>query len=183
MSSNRTILSLTTCYDLAFEQMDVKTAFLHGYKKTTSDHCVFVKRFSDDDFIILMLYVDDMLIVGRNTSIIDKLKQELSKSFVMEDLGPAKCVALSTTKSEFIAATKACKEMLWKKKFIHKFGFIQERYVMYCDSERAIQLGKNSTFHARSKHIDVSMLLDSWHGDIPHIVGEEICWVRVPLCG
>jgi len=31
-------------------------------KKTTSDHCVFVRKFSDDDFIILLLYVDDILI-------------------------------------------------------------------------------------------------------------------------
>ncbi|GMI96853.1 cysteine-rich RLK (RECEPTOR-like protein kinase) 8 [Hibiscus trionum] len=61
-----------------------------GYKKTTSDHCVFVKRFSSDNFIILLLYVDDMLIVGRNASRIDKLKQELSKSFLMKDLGLAK---------------------------------------------------------------------------------------------
>ena len=39
-----------------------------GYKKTTSDLCVFVKSFSNDDFIILLLYVDDMLIVGKNVS-------------------------------------------------------------------------------------------------------------------
>ena len=39
-----------------------------GYRKTTYDHCVFVQKFSDDDYIILLLYVDDMLIVGRNPS-------------------------------------------------------------------------------------------------------------------
>ena len=39
-----------------------------GYKKTTSDHCVFVKKFSNDDFIVLLLYVDDMLIIGKNVS-------------------------------------------------------------------------------------------------------------------
>ena len=57
-----------------------------GYKKTTFDHCVFVQRFSHDDFIILLLYVDDMLIVGQSASRIAKLKQELSKSFAMKDL-------------------------------------------------------------------------------------------------
>ena len=36
-----------------------------GYHKTTLDHCVFVIKFSNDDFIILLLYVDDMLIVGK----------------------------------------------------------------------------------------------------------------------
>nr|AAA03505.1 reverse transcriptase [Capsicum annuum, Peptide Transposon Partial, 88 aa] [Capsicum annuum] len=31
-----------------------------GNKKISSDHCVFAQRFSDNDFIILLLYVDDM---------------------------------------------------------------------------------------------------------------------------
>ena len=62
----------------------------HGYKMNKTDHCVFVRKFSDDDFIILLLYVDDMLIVGRNISKISELKETLSKSFAMKDLGPAR---------------------------------------------------------------------------------------------
>jgi len=49
------------------------------------DHCVFMKRYGDDDFIILLL-IDDMLIVGHNRSKINKLKEVLSKSFIMKDL-------------------------------------------------------------------------------------------------
>ena len=37
-----------------------------GYHKTQADHCVFVKKFEGGDFLILLLYVDDMLIVGRH---------------------------------------------------------------------------------------------------------------------
>ena len=37
-----------------------------GYRKPNLDQCVFFQRFGDDDFIILLLYVDDMLIVGMN---------------------------------------------------------------------------------------------------------------------
>ena len=48
-----------------------------------SDHCVFMKRYGDDDFIILLL-IDDMLIVGHNRSKINKLKEVLSKSFVIK---------------------------------------------------------------------------------------------------
>lgn len=61
-----------------------------SYKKTTSSHCVFVQQFSDCDFIFLLLYVDDMLIVGRNASRIDRLKKQLSKSFAIKDLEQAK---------------------------------------------------------------------------------------------
>jgi ATP-binding cassette subfamily B (MDR/TAP) protein 1 len=62
------------------------------YKRCSSDHCVFIKRFSGDDYIILLLYVDDILIVGKNVSRIARIKKELSKSFFMKDLGPAKCI-------------------------------------------------------------------------------------------
>ena len=62
----------------------------HGYSKTTSNHCVFVKKFSDGNFIVLLLYVDDMLIVGQDFSKINHLKIELGKFFAMKDLGPAK---------------------------------------------------------------------------------------------
>ena len=62
----------------------------NGFSKTNSHHCVFVKYFSDSKFIILLLYVDDMLIVGQDSTMINRLKLELSKSFAMKDLGPAK---------------------------------------------------------------------------------------------
>jgi ATP-binding cassette subfamily B (MDR/TAP) protein 1 len=61
-----------------------------GYRKAQPDHCVFTKRYAEGDFIILLLYVDDMLIVGNGTKRIALLKKALSKSFAMKDLGPAK---------------------------------------------------------------------------------------------
>ena len=62
----------------------------HGYNKTTSNLCVFIRKFSNDDFKILLLYIDDMLIIGHDSRKIDKLKRELSKYFSMKDLGLAK---------------------------------------------------------------------------------------------
>ena len=56
----------------------------HGYNRTTSDHCVFTRKFSGDDFIILLL------IIGHDSSKIERLKRELSKSFSMKGLGSAK---------------------------------------------------------------------------------------------
>jgi hypothetical protein len=66
-----------------------------------------------------------------------------------------KCIALSTTEAEYIAITEVSKELLWIKKFLQKLGFQQEKYVLYYDSQSAIYLSKNSTFHSQSKHIDV----------------------------
>ena len=60
------------------------------YKRTFVDSCVYVRRFPDDKAIILLLYVDDMLIVGQDADMIQKLKRELSKTFDMKDLGNTK---------------------------------------------------------------------------------------------
>ena len=61
-----------------------------GYHKTQTDHCVFMKKHDGGNFLVLLLYVDDMLIVGQELKKIRILKKALSKSFAMRDMGPAK---------------------------------------------------------------------------------------------
>ncbi|KNA18313.1 hypothetical protein SOVF_071950, partial [Spinacia oleracea] len=142
MTSIRTVLGLAASLDLKLEQLDVKTAFLHGdlheeiymdqpggfdekgkdklvfklkkslyglkqaprqwyrkfdsfmtsngYKCTTADPCVYFRKFPGGNFIILLLYVDDMLIVGQDANVIQNLKKAFSKLFDMKDLGPSK---------------------------------------------------------------------------------------------
>ena len=45
-----------------------------GYTRYQADHCCYVKYF-DNSYIILLLYVNDMLIVGSSIEEINKLKQ------------------------------------------------------------------------------------------------------------
>ena len=61
----------------------------NGFKHTTADPCVYVKCFGES-FVLLLLYVDDMLILGKDMSIISRLKKDLSNSFAMKDLRRAK---------------------------------------------------------------------------------------------
>ena len=62
----------------------------HEYTKINANHCVYVKKFPDVKFLILLLYVDDMLIVGQDASMIGDLKKDLFKAFDMKDLGPTR---------------------------------------------------------------------------------------------
>ena len=66
-----------------------------------------------------------------------------------------KCVSTSTTEAEYIAAVDAGKDVLWMKNFLQELGMKQEKYVLFCDSQSAIHLAKNSSYHSRTKHIDV----------------------------
>jgi hypothetical protein len=55
------------------------------------DHCVYLKR-SNNSFIILFLYVDDILIARNSKEMIDTAKKWLSSNFEMKDMGEASYV-------------------------------------------------------------------------------------------
>ncbi|MCO5588831.1 hypothetical protein L7F22_042791 [Adiantum nelumboides] len=60
-----------------------------GYMRSETDHCLYIKRMADGSLLILVLYVDDMLIVGKDKHNVDALKSKLSENFAMKDLGNA----------------------------------------------------------------------------------------------
>ena len=62
----------------------------HGYTWCHSDHCVYFKRLDNDSYIILCLYVDDMLLAGSSMDHIKGLKCQLAHAFSIKDLGAAK---------------------------------------------------------------------------------------------
>ena len=66
-----------------------------------------------------------------------------------------KIVALSTTEAEYVAVTEASKEMVRLQSFLEELGKKQEDNVLYCDSQSAIHLAKNPSFHSRTKHIQL----------------------------
>jgi len=59
-----------------------------GFTRSKADHCVYFNLIVDH-VIYLVLYVDDMLLVGNDKEIIQDLKTHLSSKFDMKDLGAA----------------------------------------------------------------------------------------------
>ncbi|GKF52302.1 retrotransposon protein, putative, ty1-copia subclass, partial [Tanacetum coccineum] len=106
----RILIAITAFYDYEIWQMDVKTAFLNGYlseevymeqpegfvnpkypKRFHSNHdepCVYLKA-SGSNVTFLILYVDDILIMGNSIPMLQDVKSYLGKYFAMKDLGEA----------------------------------------------------------------------------------------------
>ena len=59
-----------------------------GFIHSKEDHCIYFKQVRDH-FIILLLYVDDILLIGNNKEMIKGVKSQLSSQFEMKDLGAA----------------------------------------------------------------------------------------------
>ncbi|GJW30149.1 retrotransposon protein, putative, ty1-copia subclass [Tanacetum coccineum] len=107
----RILIAIAAYYDYEIWQIDVKTAFLNGYlseeqasrqwnkrfydelKKFgfTQNHdepCVYLKA-SGCNVTFLILYVDDILIMGNNIPMLQDVKSYIGRYFAMKDLGEA----------------------------------------------------------------------------------------------
>ena len=60
----------------------------NGFRISECDKCVYFKD-TVNGYVIVCLYVDDMLIIGSNNNIIKAIKRMLTSEFDMKDLGVA----------------------------------------------------------------------------------------------
>ncbi|RYE20331.1 MAG: hypothetical protein EOP45_11235, partial [Sphingobacteriaceae bacterium] len=68
---------------------DTVTSF--GFKENIVDRCIYLK-ISGSKFIILVLYVDDILLATNDLGLLRQTKEFLSKNFEMKDMGEASYV-------------------------------------------------------------------------------------------
>ena len=132
-------------------------AYLHGtldYKLTYGTTDSSLVGYSDADGSML----EDRKAISGSAFIIDggavtwsSKKQEL--------------VSLSTTESEYVAATHATKEALWLISLIKQiFGHLDLPVTLFNDNQSAIALAKDQQYHARTKHIDIRFHFISFAG-------------------
>ncbi|GJZ61494.1 retrotransposon protein, putative, ty1-copia subclass [Tanacetum coccineum] len=112
----RILIAIAAFYDYEIWKMDVKTTFLNGY--LNEDIYIFyeeIKKFgfaqnldepsvyqkaSGSNVTFLILYVDDIIIMGNHIPSLQNVKSYLGKCFAMKDLG----------KAAFILGIKICRD-------------------------------------------------------------------------
>ncbi|GKB43530.1 retrovirus-related pol polyprotein from transposon TNT 1-94 [Tanacetum coccineum] len=139
----RVILSLTACEDYELEQLDVKTAFLHG-------SLMYLMVYTRPDIayavsIVSKYLANPGLVYGR-----DQWKHVDVDGFVDADY--AKDL---DKEAEYMALTEAVKESIWLKGLLIELGVNLRSVVVNSDNKSAIHLSRNATFLDRMKHINV----------------------------
>nr|GFA99294.1 hypothetical protein [Tanacetum cinerariifolium] len=116
--------------------------------------CVYHKA-SRSDVVFLILYVDDILIMGNNIPRLKEVKDYLGKCFSMKDLGEATyilgvvdwkskkqtTIAMHSAQAKYIVDSEAAMEAVWIRKFVGDLGvmpLINKPINMYCDNSVAI---------------------------------------------
>ncbi|KAI3719057.1 hypothetical protein L6452_19947 [Arctium lappa] len=118
-TSIRVLLAIVAMDDLELEQLDVKTAFLHGGLEET----IYMKQ--PEGFISEGKpdYVYDMLIACKDTSEIKWLKDKLKSEFEMKDLGPAQKVLGREIVRDRKSSTLRLTQQDYIQKILNPFNF------------------------------------------------------------
>lgn len=61
-----------------------------GFQKCLSDYCVFIQDKGFDSCVIVIIYVDDMILASSLEAQIQRIKQQISAKFEIDDLGELK---------------------------------------------------------------------------------------------
>lgn len=61
-----------------------------GFKRSTTDNCLYFKRFDDGNWCIILIYVDDILITATDENIVNQVQKDISSTFEIKSLGEIK---------------------------------------------------------------------------------------------
>jgi Reverse transcriptase (RNA-dependent DNA polymerase) len=59
----------------------------NGFERSSSEPSLYVKKSEKGEFLIVCLYVDDMIYMGTSQNLVEKFKESMKKRFEMTDLG------------------------------------------------------------------------------------------------
>ena len=82
----------------------------YGFEQSVAEPCVY-KQIDKDNVVFLVLYVDDILLIGNDLESLYKVKNWLASQFQMKDLGEASYILgiqmIRDRKNKFLALSQA----------------------------------------------------------------------------
>ena len=97
-----------------------------GYRKSDADSCLYVKSIKKDDgrisFVILGVYVDDIVPVSNDTEMLNNEKESLCRRFDMDDRGEVHYLLGMLIKRDRAAKTLSISQRSYTEKILKRFG-------------------------------------------------------------
>jgi hypothetical protein len=147
-----------------------------GFHVSDADPCVFTRMSKGDQLEIVSVYVDDLIIIAETLEDIRQIKQSLSQTFKMKDLGELHyCLGMNVHIDE--NGIYLCQSQ-YIQRLLEKYG-LSEANVVSTPMDSNVKLVKNDSY---SKRVDSSRyqsmvgsllhLARATRPDIAHAVGS-----------
>ena len=102
---------------------DLKSALLNlNYQQSDADESIFILRTSPTKFIIIAVYVDDILAFAKTTDEINNIFSQLSKRFTLRNLGPVKKFLGIDFQRPHPTGPIFISQSTYARRILHKFG-------------------------------------------------------------
>ncbi|GKE05009.1 ribonuclease H-like domain-containing protein [Tanacetum coccineum] len=182
----RCLIALAVVNNWPLYQLDVNNAFLYGdlledvymtLHEGYNNECN--TKHNGENFIALLMYVDDIVITQNDNVGISEFKVFLSTKFMMKDLGvliyflgidvvendlvswkskKQATISKSSSEAEYRSMSTASSEIVWLGNLLHSLG-LKDLYPveLFCDNSSAIQIAANLVFHERTKYFELDV--------------------------
>jgi hypothetical protein len=168
-------LAQYTCDPKPIHWSAVKRIF--RYLKGTQSHALTYRR-GEESTSRLKIYCDADWASNADRKSISGYIFTLAGTAVAWSSKKQSTIALSTAEAEYIAATHAAKQVLWHRSLFRELSIDQpETSIIYSDNQAAIAIAHHPEFHARTKHIDITL-----HFLRDHIEKKELEMTYVNTC-
>ncbi|KAK9069971.1 hypothetical protein SSX86_010369 [Deinandra increscens subsp. villosa] len=111
---NRSLYGLKQAPRMWYENL-IEVLYSLDFVQSKCDHSLFIMS-SETVFVVLLVYVDDIVITGNNVTIIEKVKKALNSKFKIKDLGSLKYFlgieVISRNNGLCLSQRKYCLELL-----------------------------------------------------------------------
>lgn len=92
------------------------------FKQIYADACVYIHSYEHSGYVIIALYVDDLLILSNDVDLISKTKIMLNSKFCMIDQGEAHCILGMTIKRDRQKRCLWVSQPKYLEGILHRFG-------------------------------------------------------------
>jgi len=94
-----------------------------GFKRTETDHGVFVKRWADERMVVIAVHVDDCLTAGSSQQLLDKFKKTVNGKYSMTNLGPCRWLLGIRIERDLKSRTIALSQHAYVDSILARFNF------------------------------------------------------------
>lgn len=111
-------------------------------ESSPADSCLYVEIKESGEILVVLLYVDDLIVVGSSMEVVEQFKAAIAGRFKMKDLGQLKWILGVEARRNREARTLEMVQIAYVDQMLERFGMMQECKALSTPAEGVLMRGK-----------------------------------------